>query len=242
MIIKFAKLAIIESLAVSAIRTPWPSEDDFYFGLHQRTHLALSSKEFKDFPADEKKMLERINDEHIKEDVNGMRERTEADVNATRQRITLQAAWGKMDGNESMPLKPRKNLETKLTVHLVPHTHDDVGWVKTVDQYFTGANGRISHASVRLILDEVIDNLKDDPNRKFTYVEMKFFTMWYKKQTPEIKELTKKLVKSGQLEITQGGWSATDEACANFEDMILNMQKGHAFLKKEFGVRPRVGW
>ena len=52
---------------------------------------------------------------------------------------------------------------------------------------------------------------------------MKFFTMWYKKQTPKIKETVKKLIKSGQLEITMGGWSATDEACASFEDMILNM-------------------
>ena len=25
-----------------------------------------------------------------------------------------------------------------LTVHLVCHTHDDVGWLKTVDQYFYG--------------------------------------------------------------------------------------------------------
>ena len=24
--------------------------------------------------------------------------------------------------------------------------------------------------------------------------------------------------------------------------MILNMHKGHAFLKKEFGIKPRVGW
>ena len=40
----------------------------------------------------------------------------------------------------------------------------------------------------------------------------------------------------------QGGWSATDEACPNYEDMILNMHVGHQFLKKEFGIRPRVGW
>ena len=34
-------------------------------------------------------------------------------------------------------------VEGKLNVHLVPHSHDDVGWLKTIDQYFVGSNNSI---------------------------------------------------------------------------------------------------
>jgi hypothetical protein len=30
--------------------------------------------------------------------------------------------------------------DEKLTIHMIHHTHDDVGWLKTVDEYFTGVD------------------------------------------------------------------------------------------------------
>lgn len=39
-----------------------------------------------------------------------------------------------------------------INVHLVPHTHDDAGWLKTVDQYYYGANNDQQTASVQYVL------------------------------------------------------------------------------------------
>jgi len=66
--------------------------------------------------------------------------------------------------------------------------------------------------------------------------------MWYFRQTEEVKDKVKKFVQEGRLEFLNGGWSGNDEACPIFEDIIDNIMVGHAFLKKEFGVVPRVAW
>ena len=125
-------------------------------------------------------------------------------------------------------ITPRPNQEKETVyVHLLAHTHDDVGWLKTVDQYYSGTNQDAQHATVSLILDTTVEELLADPKRRFTYVEMKFFTMWYNRQTPEKKKDVKKLVREGRLEFANGGWSSTDEASANYEDMINNMLIGH---------------
>ena len=71
---------------------------------------------------------------------------------------------------------------------------------------------------------------------------MKFFTMWWKDQTEDIKQGVRTLVSQGRLELLNAGWSMHDEACPHYEDMITNMQMGHDFVLKEFGVKPRIGW
>ena len=93
-----------------------------------------------------------------------------------------------------------------------------------------------------MILDTVVDELLKDPKKRFTYVEMKFLSMWWSEQTDAMKANVRMLVQQGRLEIVNAGWSMHDEACPHYEDMINNMMKGHEFLLQEFGVKPRIGW
>jgi hypothetical protein len=79
-----------------------------------------------------------------------------------------------------------------------------VGWLKTVDQYYLGANNTIQHAAVHYILDTVIEELAKNPNRKFIYVEQAFFQMWWQRATQEQQQTTKELVQNGQLEFING--------------------------------------
>ena len=97
-------------------------------------------------------------------------------------------------------------LEGFINVHLVPHTHDDVGWLKTVDQYYYGSNTDSQRASVQYILDTVIIELEKNPSRRFIYVEIAFFWRWWNQQDASTKNTVRNLVKEGRLEFVIGAW------------------------------------
>lgn len=130
----------------------------------------------------------------------------------------------------------------KINVHLVAHSHDDVGWLKTVDQYYVGSNNSIQGACVQNVLDSVVQALLADTNRKFIYVEQAFFQRWWRDQSPAVQTAVQKLVASGQLEFINGGICMHDEASPHYIDMIDQTTLGHRFIKQEFGQTPRVGW
>ncbi|KAK2662240.1 hypothetical protein Ddye_000814 [Dipteronia dyeriana] len=130
----------------------------------------------------------------------------------------------------------------KINVHLVAHTHDDVGWLKTVDQYYVGANNSIQGACVQNVLDSIVPALLADKNRKFIYVEQAFFQRWWRDQSEEVQNIVKQLINSGQLELINGGMCMHDEATPHYIDMIDQTTLGHKFIKEEFNVTPRIGW
>eukprot|EP00980_Cylindrotheca_fusiformis_P014279 scaffold3791_cov137-Cylindrotheca_fusiformis.AAC.6 len=129
-----------------------------------------------------------------------------------------------------------------LNVHVVPHTHDDVGWLKTVEQYYFGWNETIQRASVENILDSIVASLLENEDRTFTYVESKFFSMWWARQNDAVRDAVRYLVANKQLSFTNGGWCMHDEAATHFMGMIDQTTLGHSFLKRELGVVPTVGW
>ena len=111
--------------------------------------------------------------------------------------------------------------DKKLQVHIVPHTHDDVGWLKTVDEYYYGANRTIQAGAVQYILDTAIFSLQQNANRTFIYVEMAFFERWWSEQTAEVKASVKTLVKNKQLEFINGGWCMNDEGLFFIFSLIM---------------------
>ncbi|XP_069364277.1 lysosomal alpha-mannosidase-like isoform X3 [Maniola hyperantus] len=131
-----------------------------------------------------------------------------------------------------------------LNVHIVPHTHDDVGWLKTVDQYYYGSRNNIQKAGVQYILDSVIKELWLDPKRRFIYVETAFFWKWWVRQNDDVRHKVHTLVRQGRLQFVGGAWSMNDEAASHYQSTIDQFTWGLRKLNETFGPcgMPRVGW
>lgn len=127
-------------------------------------------------------------------------------------------------------------------MHMIPFSKTDVQWKKTIDQTFSGTNTKAGNANVKEIFNGVLQALAENSGRHFTVSEVKYFSMWYNRLHEQDKCTVKTLVKDGKIEFANGGWASPDEALPNYNDLILNMQKGHDFLMKEFNFTPRIGW
>lgn len=83
------------------------------------------------------------------------------------------------------------NQFKNYTVHLICHTHTDIGWLSTLEEYFYKMNEykmRGQYGGVYFIITTVVDSLLTNRDRKFVYSEFKYFQMWWDLQSEERKE------------------------------------------------------
>eukprot|EP00039_Didymoeca_costata_P021082 m.343349 g.343349 ORF g.343349 m.343349 type:complete len:972 (+) comp22716_c0_seq1:109-3024(+) len=129
------------------------------------------------------------------------------------------------------------NYATKLTrVHVIPHSHEDPGWLETEDQYYRNDS--------RQIITNVVKSLRQNSSRVFHYVEMVYLRRWWLEQNTTTQDAVKQLVKNKQLMFLTGGLCMNDEATTHQTAIIDQMTWGHRFLNNTFGADalPTVGW
>lgn len=121
-----------------------------------------------------------------------------------------------------------------LQVFVVPHSHNDPGWLKTFNDYFRD--------KTQYIFNNMVLKLKEDSRRKFMWSEISYLAKWWDMIDIPKKEAVKSLLQGGQLEIVTGGWVMPDEATPHYFALIDQLIEGHQWLEKNLGVKPRSGW
>jgi hypothetical protein len=121
-----------------------------------------------------------------------------------------------------------------LTVHVMPHSHNDPGWIQTYHTYYS--------TQTRHILDTVVAALTEDPRRTFIWAEISYFSLWWDDATQQQKEQAKKLVAEKRLDFVTGGWVMNDEASVTARATRWHLQEGREWLQNTFGITPQYSW
>ncbi|OWF50816.1 alpha-mannosidase 2-like isoform X2 [Mizuhopecten yessoensis] len=139
----------------------------------------------------------------------------------------------KSNGQYVIPTEKSDSTEP-LTVIVVPHSHNDPGWQRTVEEYYV--------TKTKNILNNMVHKLRIYPNMTFVWAETVFLSMWWNELEDDTKAQVRRLVRRGQLEIVLGGWVMPDEASTHYYSIIDQLMEGHQWLGENLRTKPVNSW
>jgi len=117
------------------------------------------------------------------------------------------------------------------TIYLVPHTHYDVAWAFTKDEYL-----RINES----ILEKAL-TLMETSEFKFC-VEQTFLLQEIEERNPELWQRIHHMITKGKLEIIDGQYLMPDTMLPTGEVLIREILFGKRYCQEKFGIEVPVAW
>ena len=130
--------------------------------------------------------------------------------------------------------------------HVIPHSHDDLGWLQTIQEYYNSKVDSIFTTTLAALDEKKVESgMENDLKRKFVYSEVGFVKMFLDSdpatRASKIQKI-KDLQANGQWEWVNGGMSQADSASPHYEDILDNYFYGLRYLQKTFGATSQAGW
>lgn len=157
--------------------------------------------------------------------------------------VEMDALWRTLDVSYPLALSVSGWLDvvqvyswvTKpLTVIIVPHSHQDPGWLFTFEYYFETYSNKI--------INLMVEQLTKNQAWRFVWSEVCWLDKWWEKASQSQKDSFIRLVRNGQLEIVSGGWVMPDEAVVHYSAMLNQLIDGHQWLMTHVGITPNISW
>ncbi|KAM3962504.1 alpha-mannosidase 2 [Aphomia sociella] len=127
------------------------------------------------------------------------------------------------------------NQKNKLKVFIVPHSHNDPGWIKTFENYYKSQTKAIFH--------NMVEKMPEGNGRKFIWAETSYLSLWWDSDASDKeKAIFQSLLKSGNIEIVTGGWVMNDEANSHWFAIIQQLTTGHQWIFDNLGYIPKNAW
>ena len=117
------------------------------------------------------------------------------------------------------------------TIYLVPHTHYDVAWAFSKEDYLQINEG---------ILEEALKLMKTS-NFKFS-IEQTFLLESLEERNPKLWQGLKEMIKKGKLEIVDGQYLMPDTMLPSGEVLVREILFGKRYCKERFGIDVPVAW